>query len=129
MKIVDYIKNAARTLVRLSPKTVTAKDLDNYHMAFGIGTEAGEIEDVFKKYLAYGKEIDWINVQEEIGDLMWYIAGFCTINNFDLDAIMENNIKKLRARYPEKFTQENATNRNLDREREILEELGYSTKK
>jgi len=34
---------------------------------------------------------------------------------------MENNINKLRVRYPEKFTEENALNRNLELERKVLE--------
>jgi hypothetical protein len=56
---------------------------------------------------------------------MWYIANFCRVNDFDLEKIMDTNINKLRARYPEKFTQNNAIDRNLDKERKILEELGY----
>jgi len=34
---------------------------------------------------------------------------------------MERNINKLKARYPDKFSQEKALNRNLDIERDILE--------
>jgi NTP pyrophosphatase (non-canonical NTP hydrolase) len=61
------------------------------------------------------------NVKEEIGDLMWYIGVFCKKNNLNLEEIMETNIKKLAARYPDKFTQKAAINRNLDAERAILE--------
>jgi len=120
MQIKQYIKESSRTRAKL-PNQV----LDTFHMLSGMMTELGELTDPFKKQLAYNKPIDFTNVQEELGDLMWYIAGFCEINNFDLEAILQNNIDKLRARYPEKFTEENAINRNLKREREILEELGY----
>ncbi len=34
---------------------------------------------------------------------------------------MERNIAKLQARYPDKFTQEQALNRDTDNERKILE--------
>lgn len=71
--------------------------------------------------MAYNKPIDLVNIQEELGDLCWYLANFCRINNFDLEKILDNNIAKLRARYPEKFTQENAINRNLENERKVLE--------
>lgn len=118
MEIKEYSEQAKRTLADLNNK-----ELDNIHMVLGIFTEGGELADVFKKNLAYGKPIDWINVQEEIGDLMWYIANFCNINNFDLEKIIENNIKKLRSRYPEKFTEYDAINRNLEQERKVLEEL------
>ncbi len=120
MLIKEYLQNAERTRSKLKNK-----QLDNIHMALGLVTEAAELADVFKKNLADGREIDWVNIQEEIGDLLWYVAGLCNINGFDLEKIFEINIDKLRARYPEKFTSENAINRNLDKERKILEKLGF----
>jgi NTP pyrophosphatase (non-canonical NTP hydrolase) len=117
MDIKEYSEKASRTLASTLPY------LNNLHMILGMVTETGELADIFKKDLAYGKSIDWVNAQEEIGDLMWYIANFCNMNNFDLEAIMENNIKKLQTRYPEKFTQQDAINRNLSAERKVLEEL------
>lgn len=95
--------------------------MDNIHMTYGILTEGGELADVFKKHIAYGKEIDWVNVKEELGDLLFYIASFCRINDLDLDEIIKTNMKKLESRYPEKFTQYHANNRDLDKERSILE--------
>lgn len=97
--------------------------LNNIHMLLGMATEIGELLDAYKKNLAYKKHLDIINVQEEIGDLMFYIASFCRFNNLNLNDIIENNIKKLETRYPEKFTQYRANNRNLEKEREVLEEL------
>ena len=44
------------------------------HMRYGIFTEVGEIVDIFKKNLAYKKEIDTVHLGEEIGDCMWYIV-------------------------------------------------------
>lgn len=120
MELKEYLSLTERTRSELE-----SIQLNNIHMVLGILTEAGELADVFKKNLAYGKEIDWINVQEEISDIMWYISGLCNINNFDLEKMLENNIAKLKARYPNKFTSEDAINRNLEKERKILEELGY----
>ena len=120
MDIKTYVQNAERTRSKLDNK-----QLDNIHMGLGLVTESGELVDNLKKDLAYGKEIDWVNFQEEIGDILWYIAGLCNINGFDIEKIMDINIDKLRARYPEKFTSENSINRNIDKERQILEELGY----
>lgn len=118
MNIKTYTELTERTCANLNNPL-----LDNLHMILGMVTETGELADVFKKNMAYGKEIDWVNTQEEIGDLMFYIASFCRINNFDLESILENNIKKLMTRYPNKFTKEDAINRNLQAERKVLEEL------
>jgi NTP pyrophosphatase (non-canonical NTP hydrolase) len=116
MNIKTYVEKASRTCANLS-----TKQADNIHMAFGLVTEAGEFADIFKKNLAYNKPIDWINAKEEIGDLCWYIANFCSINGFDLEEILSTNIAKLDARYPEKFTEEKAIVRDLEKERNILE--------
>jgi NTP pyrophosphatase (non-canonical NTP hydrolase) len=116
MKLNDYVEWTDNTRAKL----ICYKD-DNDHMLYGMITEVGELIDNFKKNLAYGKDVDWVNVREEIGDLMFYIAGFCRINYLDLEKIIETNVAKLEARYPEKFTEYHATNRDLLHEREILE--------
>jgi len=114
MKLNDYVEWTENTSAKLPIH------LDEYHMLMGMTTEVGELTDVFKKALAYNKEIDWVNVQEEIGDLLWYIAGFCRINSFNLEEIIERNVEKLEFRYPEKFTEYHAKNRDLPSERKIL---------
>lgn len=114
----EYQKLAERTSAQLDSFL-----LDNIHYTLGLVTETGELADVFKKNLAYKKPIDWINVQEEIGDFCWYLANFCRINDFDLEEILANNIKKLQTRYPDKFDTNHAINRDLEKERKVLEEL------
>jgi NTP pyrophosphatase (non-canonical NTP hydrolase) len=92
------------------------------HYSFGLGTEAGELQDAVKKYIAYGKPLDVTNLKEEVGDLLWYIARICSLYGWDMQDVMDINIKKLKARYPEKFTEENAIVRDLNKERQILEQ-------
>lgn len=95
--------------------------MDNLHMSLGMVTEAAEVADALKKHIAYGRELDLVNVKEEIGDLMFYVANICNINGWDLRDILQTNINKLAVRYPSKFTQENAVNRDLEVERKVLE--------
>lgn len=116
IKLENYVKWTGKTCAKLN----TRKD-DIVHMLFGMSTELGELTDIFKKSLAYGKDIDWVNVEEEIGDLMYYIASFCRINSLDLEDIILTNVNKLEERYKKGFTQEDANNRNLEKERDILE--------
>lgn len=94
------------------------------HAILGIATESGELMDVLKKYFFYGKEIDRTNLIEELGDLCWYIAVACDVLNIGLEDIWKTNIEKLRARYGDKFSSQKATNRDLDKERDILESSG-----
>ena len=117
MNLKDYQEQAKRTCPSLEGGQLN----DLIHMSLGIQTEAAEIADLLKKRLAYKKDIDWVNMKEEVGDTMWYIANLCNINNWNLEDILETNINKLKVRYPEKFSEDKAINRNLDAERKELE--------
>lgn len=119
MKASDYEKAALSTL---SNKYHTDKvDPNLVHAAIGISTEAGELLDAIKKGLFYGKTVDMVNIREELGDLLWYVAVACFASGASFEALFEQNIAKLRARYPEKFTEYDALNRDLVNERKVLE--------
>jgi NTP pyrophosphatase (non-canonical NTP hydrolase) len=98
------------------------------HAFMGLSTEVGEIVDALKKHIFYGKSLDLINLAEEFGDCEWYKAiGVDALSKLlnrepeDLEKMIKQiNIEKLQKRYPEKFSEENANNRNLDAERDIL---------
>jgi NTP pyrophosphatase (non-canonical NTP hydrolase) len=93
------------------------------HGGIGLATESGEFLDGLKKHIFYGKPIDAVNLAEEMGDLFWYIAVICTALGVTFEDVMERNIAKLQARYGDKFSEHRATNRDLIRERRILEEV------
>jgi hypothetical protein len=184
-KITDiavYQQLASRTCVDLG-----SEELNTRHMQMGVITEVGETLDVIKKFIAYGKPLDIVNIGEEIADTIWYRANeakmggvawaqsdldiFCsqidaqilesgfkvtaetvdafivsilpysygnseadnalkdvailnvvaTFYGLDLFQLLTNNINKLQVRYPEKFTNEAALNRDLTAERTELE--------
>jgi NTP pyrophosphatase (non-canonical NTP hydrolase) len=91
------------------------------HYALGLCTEVGELQDALKKYVAYGKDFDKTNIKEELGDILWYVARMCNYFDLTLEECMERNIEKLKARYGDKFTEHAALNRDLAKEREVLE--------
>jgi NTP pyrophosphatase (non-canonical NTP hydrolase) len=105
----------------ISQRFMDAKVIRLNHAAQGMATEVGEFTDVLKRWLHYATPRDEVNMAEELGDQMWYIAEACNALGVDLGTVMTKNIEKLRARYPEKFTEFDAQNRNLDVERKILE--------
>lgn len=126
----EYIRDACRTK---SPNvfmaTIEFPSTPNYdilHAAMGLVTEAGEFMDAFKKALFYGKNPDYIDLDEEIGDILWYVAIYLNARGLTFEQVMQQNIDKLRVRYPEKFTSEQAVNRDLNAEREALEQGGAS---
>lgn len=184
MEFKQYLIESERTLKSLG------KELDLLHCATGLVTESAELVDAIKKHVFYGKPLDVVNIKEELGDLLWYIAIpvrifdldldfnrqngnyyknkvknqiktpeglikfflafnsmfkalcsailirplpcdfdnifeeinlICEIYNLNLSEIMDININKLKTRFPNNFTQEQALNRDLEKERAILE--------
>jgi NTP pyrophosphatase (non-canonical NTP hydrolase) len=91
------------------------------HGMIGVCTEAGELQDMVKKHLVYGKSLDLTNVMEECFDVMWYVSLCLDAAGFSMEEAMERGIAKLRARYPNGFTEEAALNRDLVKERTELE--------
>jgi len=122
---MNYQKEVLRTLsARFNIEengTAGAVTPDLLHGAIGIATEAGELLDAIKRSVYYGEALDRTNLIEELGDLEWYMAVLRDALDVSQEQVQRINIDKLRARYPEKFTDTHALNRDLDREREILE--------
>ena len=92
------------------------------HAGIGLATEAGEFLDQMKRHVYYGKHRDDVNLKEEISDVLWYCSLACNALNISMAEVMDANIRKLKARYPEKFSEEKANTRDLDVERAVLED-------
>lgn len=122
---MDYQMEALRTeapptqalITRLSdPRMVRM-----LHAAMGLVTESAELLDMLKKHIFYGKPFDTVNALEELGDSCWYQALAIDVLQTTLEEIQKMNIEKLRERFPEKFTESHAIDRDTAKEREILE--------
>ncbi len=82
------------------------------HMSVGISGESGELLDAIKKHVIYRKKIDIENVIEELGDIEFYLEGLRQGLGIKREYIIEENIKKLSARYKSgKYSDEQAKSR------------------
>ncbi|HOW16870.1 MAG TPA: nucleoside triphosphate pyrophosphohydrolase family protein [bacterium] len=115
------LKTESKDFDAISSRLKDKRALRLLHGSCGIATEAGELLDTMKKHIFYGKEIDTVNIVEEIGDLMWYSAILLDELGVEFEEVMEKNINKLKARYGDKFTETGANVRDLNKERKILE--------
>ena len=115
------LKTESNDLNAMSSRLKDKRALRLLHGSCGIATEAGELLDAMKKHIFYGKEVDTVNVVEEVGDLMWYIAIILDELGVEFEDVMDKNINKLKARYGNKFSEDSANSRNLDKERKVLE--------
>lgn len=92
------------------------------HGIMGICTEAGEIGEAYMDQTLEDKPLDSVNIHEEMHDISWYMAILHDALNLGWKDGLEKNINKLKARFPNKFTQEDAVNRDLEKERKTLED-------
>lgn len=82
--------------------------------AIGMGSEAGEFQEIVKKIIFQGKEYNEdtrFHMKRELGDVLWYVANAATALGYSLDEIVEGNIAKLESRYPNGFEVYRSENR------------------
>lgn len=82
-----------------------------FNACLGLSGEVGEFNDMIKKWVFHEKELDVEHLKKECGDILWYVAMICHSLNWNMDEIMQMNIDKLKARYPEGFDVDKANNR------------------
>ncbi len=106
----EYVQAAIRTEAE-PPKTLNVSPR-LLHGAMGCCTEAAEMLGNLKKAMFYGNDVDLQNIKEELGDVFWYAAIICDELRIGPEEIMEMNIRKLKTRYPEKFSRDASDNRD-----------------
>lgn len=105
MEMNQYQELAARTINgNLKPEEALL------HALHGMSAEVGEIHSLFQK-LYQGHPLDEVHLMKECGDLLWFIAEYCTVLEFGMDEVAQMNIDKLKERYPDGFDAERSLNR------------------
>lgn len=112
----EYQIDALRTLTKNEPvaaelqeRIFVCKTLVQGLM--GLNSEAGEALDILKKYLFQGHELDKEHLAKELGDVAWYLAVSASEIGYSLEEILEMNVDKRMARYPDGFDSNLSKNR------------------
>jgi NTP pyrophosphatase (non-canonical NTP hydrolase) len=93
----SLVKPGADIIASLTPRKVAA-----WHMSSGVGGEAGEVVDLIKKWVIYGKPFDEkmrAKIVEEMGDLEFYLEGLRQDLEITREEVLAGNIEKLGTRY------------------------------
>ena len=105
MNMNEYQKLAARTIGQHLNATQKIQ-----HSLHGMAGEVGELHSLYQKVFQ-GHEFESEHAIKEVGDLLWFIAEWCTANRVNLDDVAQMNIAKLKARYPDGFETERSLHR------------------
>ncbi len=109
MNVNDYQKEA---MTLLNP-ALTEKDV-LMNALMGLCGESGEAIDLMKKHLYQGHDLDKEKLVKELGDIAWYLAEAATGLNIDLSEVLQRNLDKLHARYPQGFSTERSMHREAE---------------
>jgi NTP pyrophosphatase (non-canonical NTP hydrolase) len=99
MHFYEYQTLAARTMNKLEERDALSLT------ALGLGGEAGEVLDLIKKHLYHGHALDRDKIIKELGDVLWYASQMAAAIGASFDEVAERNIDKLKARYPDGFSE------------------------
>ena len=69
LELKDYL---ALALITKAPSSSLYEDFT--HSICGLTTEVAEVIDQYKRHWFYKKPLDIVNLKEELGDIMWYVA-------------------------------------------------------
>jgi len=71
--------------------------------SIGMASEGGEFAEIVKKCIFQGKPLDDATIfhaKRELGDIIWYWITACRALNLDPNEVIEENVNKLKSRYP-----------------------------
>ena len=107
MTINEYQTAALRT----AQTDKLSKSAILLNAALGLCGESGEVADLVKKHRFQGHNLDIDHVAKELGDISWYLAVGAYSIGYDLETILQMNVDKLKARYPNGFSADRSLHR------------------
>jgi NTP pyrophosphatase (non-canonical NTP hydrolase) len=85
-----------------------------------IVVHAGIACDCVKRHVFYQVELDEDKFTQAIGCVMACVESISLDTGNELEVALEKNIEKLRIRYPDKFSTDNAVNRDIKKEGKVF---------
>jgi len=94
----DYQK-----LCKLTSKKFKTPEHEIHTWGLGISSEAGDVAGCILKTYAHDNDQKQ-GIRENLGDTLWYAAMICNFYGWDMQKILEENMEKLKKRFPKGFT-------------------------
>lgn len=98
-------------LCKKTAKTFDRPENEISSWGLGLAGESGDLAGCIKKTLFHGND-QRDGIKENLGDTLWYMAMISNFYGWNLEEILQENINKLAKRYPQGFTEKNASRNN-----------------
>lgn len=109
MTLNEYQALAQRT----SNRALEAKG-HLFNGVLGLAGEAGECADLVKKHYFQDNRPMVHLLEDELGDVLWYVAETAAALGVTLEEVARHNVEKLKKRYPEGFEAERSLHREAE---------------
>ena len=117
-KIFQKIKKKKKKMTGSEYQLLASRTMNNNltkyeqekHALHGLVGEIGELHSLYQK-VYQGHEFDKHHAMSELSDMLWFIAEYCTAMGWNLDDVMQYNVDKLIARYPNGFEADKSLHR------------------
>jgi hypothetical protein len=90
-------------------------------VAMRLCIEAGHVQDAIKRAVYYGSPLNSAGVVNHLGRIIHLIRHGCYLLDTTHEKVKATNISKLKARFPQRFTEAEAIQRDVSNERLVLE--------
>ena len=124
-KALFYGRSNGRPRLAFMPPVIEGMaqtDQTIMHGVMGIASETAEVLEQYLNFIEMGEPLDMVSIQEELGDLLWYITLLADATGTSLSRLMQQNDAKLEKRFGAVFSEDRANHRNLVEERKTLED-------
>lgn len=85
-----------------------------FNGVLGLAGEAGECADLVKKHYFQDNRPIMHLLEDELGDVLWYMAETAAAIGVTLEEVAQHNVDKLRRRYPEGFSADRSLHREVN---------------
>lgn len=99
----NFNLNEYQSLCKLTAKKFENPEKEILTWGLGIAGEAGDVASCIKKTFAHDND-QKAGIRENIGDTLWYAAMICNFFGWDMQEVLEENMEKLKKRFPNGFT-------------------------
>ena len=128
----DFLTQAIENMRRTEVSTTFSNLRQRMrHAMIGLADEAGELTKLMLRADFYNKTVDPTEYKDELGDILWYLclaiddlAEFEEVSPEVIAAeILTINKAKLLTRYPEKYSHQQARERDVEKEQEAIKDM------
>lgn len=94
-------------MCKATAKKFETQEKEIFTWGLGIAGESGNVASCIKKTFAHDND-QREGIRENLGDTLWYAAMICNFFNRDMEEVLNENVEKLKKRYPNGFTVKDA---------------------